>query len=75
MARKRGIKLYQQNSATWWCEFRDHHGKRIRRSTHQTLRALAEAAAKRLVEEHPALPEPNHACSLEGALSHYLSPR
>jgi len=72
MGRKRKAKLYLRGR-TWWSWFRDHTGKRRRVSTHQTDRALAEQAARRIEEAFFAQPPDAERVTVEDALARCLA--
>jgi integrase len=58
---------------TWWCWFRDHRGKQVRKSTHQEDRALAHLAALRIQDEYFASPPEYERVTIELALARYLA--
>ena len=58
---------------TWWVRFRDHRGKRIRKSTSQRDRALAEQAARQLIDEHFAAATRLPSATLELLLAQWLA--
>ncbi|MFM2416619.1 MAG: hypothetical protein RL385_1342, partial [Pseudomonadota bacterium] len=72
MSRQRKSNLYLRGS-TWWCWFYDHRGKQVRKSTHQSDRGLAHAAALRIEEEHLRAPSHTEEVTLEVALARYLA--
>lgn len=72
MSRQRKTDLYLRGQ-TWWCWFYDHRGKQVRKSTHQTDRALAHLAAIRIQDEYFASPPEYERVTVELALARYLA--
>src|SRR5688572_8049609 len=72
MGRQRKANLYLRGS-TWWCWFYSHRGDQVRKSTHQTDRALAQRAALLIEDEYFASPPEYERVTLELAIARYLA--
>jgi len=72
MPQQRKSKLYLRGK-TWWCWFRDHRGQQVRKSTHQSDKALAHKAALLIQDEFFASPPEYERVTLELALARYLA--
>jgi integrase len=72
MARQRKANLYLR-SKTWWCWFYDHRGNQVRKSTHQSDKDLAQAAALLIQHEYFASPPEYERVTVELALARYLA--
>src|SRR5687767_5895421 len=72
MGRQRKANLYLRGR-TWWCWFRNHRGDQVRKSTHQTDRALAQRAALLIEDEYFASPPEYERVTLELAIARYLA--
>lgn len=69
--------LYQRESGVWYVSFYDHHGKRLRLSTHQTIRAQAVKDARRIQDEYRTRhehPQPKTLTLVDG-LTAFISSR
>jgi len=70
--RRTGPRIYLRGK-TYHCWFHDHHGKQVRKSTHQTDRALAKQAAQRIEREYLEQLDTPPIVALENALAQYLA--